>query len=119
MSVATLSQDGQLDVTPWKLRVQHSERKSVQAMPVAVFVHIPLDQHDDDADAKSSSKQDHEHVCVCCNQHDNDEDDKHHALDAEALYGEDHNWVDAVIVRTSYLKIAKITFFEASVHFVG
>eukprot|EP00435_Cladocopium_sp_Y103_P013473 s905_g3.t1 len=100
VSVATLSQDGQLDVTPWKLRVQNSERKPVQPMPVAVFVHIPLDAHDDDADVETPTSQDPEHVCVCCNQLEPDEPDKHHALDAEALYGEDHNWVDAISKET-------------------
>ena len=65
-------------------------------MPVAVFVHIPLDPHDDDVDVETPSTQNHEHACVCCSQHEHEESEKHHALDTEALYGEDHNWVDAV-----------------------
>lgn len=91
VSVATLSQDGQLDVTRWKLRVQNSEHKPVQPMPVAVLVHIPVDPHEDDVEVETPSNQDHERVCVCCNQHEHEEPDKHHALDAEDLHGGDHN----------------------------
>ena len=54
---------------------------------------------DDNAD-QERNRANHEHVCVCCNQHEHEEPDKHHALDAEALFGEDHNWVDAVSTDT-------------------
>ena len=91
VSVATLSADGQLHVSPWQCRPQDPDRKPVNAMPVAIFAYAHAESSEETAAVG------HEHTeacCTCCNDAEPHHDVPASQLDVEQLYDEDNNWVD-------------------------
>ena len=100
-SVASLTVDGTLTVSPWSQRLPGEIRRQVTQVNVCLFAYIPVDCAEAADSVHSAGHRDHH--CFCCRECDSEGDELDHTadnpqeetmyeVDAEALYGEDCDW---------------------------
>ena len=100
-SVASLTSDGELHVSPWNQRLPGESRRQVIQVNACLFAYIPTDC----VEAADSHHQDshHDHHCFCCRVCDsegeeirdtaeNPLEESTYEVTTETLYGEEIDW---------------------------